>query len=341
MTKHANRKARVRATAAKEGTNYTAALRGTSGPPPSVTSHSKPALGKAPTIVLGDTPGTPATDSLVQWRPSVGDSRMVIDATRWAASFIELVVLRAARRVGLPVLALGPDAAAYRQADPDAEIYEIGDWQGGYATLPAAASAVEAFIARPGWRLLLVHLDPPDAEDHGSRVPEPPAAGGGALDLSAEEVTGLKELRLRLAALETDPAPGLLVVGAVICPRDTELHYLFPPSYETRISPGLRLEYDQPVVFDSGLPDLERYMPGLDPALAALTSKVRSGQRAGSEAAPRSRFWWGMNPKQGRVVMGSVHGQAAVPIVLPDPPEPEPWWSPSREVLLRAGSAGN
>lgn len=175
----------------------------------------------------------------------------------------------------------------------------------------------------------------------GAESQNPPLRGGGALDLSAEEVTGLKELRLRLAALETDPAPGLLVVGAVICPRDTELHYLFPPSYETRISPGLRLEYDQPVVFDSGLPDLERYMPGLDPALAALTSKVRSGQRAGSEAAPRSRFWWGMNPKQGRVVMGSVHGQAAVPIVLPDPPEPEPWWSPSREVLLRAGSAGN
>src|SRR5699024_1273171 len=138
MTKHANRKARVRATAAQRGTNYTAALRGASGIPPSVTSHSSWALGKAPTIVLGDIPGTPRTDSLVQWRPSVGDSRMVIDATRGAggaASFIELVVLRAAHQVGLPILALGPDAAPYRQAHPDAEIYEIGDWH-GYATMP-------------------------------------------------------------------------------------------------------------------------------------------------------------------------------------------------------------
>lgn len=333
MTKHANRKARTRAAAEAAGTNYTTALRDAASRPQTSAAGGDGArilpLGptEPPIFVLGDAVAGAGPDDVspVVWRPRRGSSRIVLDDTAGETLFLVQELLRAAAAARLPTLAIGPYHERYQAAHPRAVVFGAGSEAIGYADIPAAAAALEEFVdTRSDWRLLFVHLERPFADDRDRPIWEP--ALGKTIQLSGPELRSLARLEELLARLVTTDPPGLIVIGVFNDDDDSEMAELLPPeSYRTTISAGLHLEYQHGAAFDSRIPSIDQYLPGLATQVARLHALRVSGA-----------FWSGMNPKRGRIVLVSVHGSATQAVLIPDPPAPESWWVPARESILAA-----
>lgn len=326
MTRNASRKRKTRDAAASQGVSYTDALRQMQGADPNPPGEQHPLQLDLGTFVAEEG----GTQERATWAPNPQNSRVMIDGTQGGGTLLlEVAVVQAAHNAGLPVLAIGPFSEDYREAAPEAEVFRIGNegMAGGYLEAPQAAKAVEDFIhARSDWRLLLAHLQRPLEDEDGQKVWD-----RGFFDepqrLTAPERKAVRRIT-ELLAVAGSPAvrhPGLLMAGVVTDDLNDAL--LYPPtSYTTRLSAALRLEYHQPVGFSSPLPRLEDCLPRWHTVISRLDDRARGNP-----------FWYGMNPKDGRVVMGSINGGDTHAILLHDPPlETMPGWSLTRENLLEA-----
>ena len=320
MTKHANRKARIRGSAAVAGTSYTAALREDVGPGLRAAELVEP-----PVWDLGD---DVLNDDLVYWRPSPGGCRVIVDNMPNSSTsiYVQLQFLRAAAAWKLPTLAIGPHPDLYGEAHPRADVYGLGPEGVGYAASSAALAALSEFAwsARQGWRVLLIDLQQPDMDDEVSGRPRVWQPSFDQVErVKDEEIQALQAIEEQLGRLSREAAPGLIVIAV----GTAETVHLLPPEvYQTRISAAMHLEYQLGASFDSGLPSVDSYLPGLEELLHRV-DEHRSG----------GAFWSGMNPKSGRLVLASLDGSTTRAVLLPDPPNPEPFWLPAdRESILRA-----
>lgn len=328
MTRNSSRKKKTRAAAASQGVSYTRALRAAETGPIPPEEQAPPRLDFG-TFVAEDEP----TQSEATWVPSREHSRVVIDGIGGETLLPEIAVVQAAHNAGLPVLAIGPYLEDYREAAPAAQVFGIGNegMGGGYQEAPHAAEALDAFInARRDWRLLLVHLQHPLEDQGGQKVWE---RGFDELQkLTAPEWRAVRRLNGLIGDACT-PAlriPGLLVAGVITDDLNDTLLYQ-PAAFTTRLSAALRLDYLNKPHFPARLPWIDDYLPGWRAVIKRLDDRASLEVETGSTEP----FWSGMNPKDGRVVMGSINGGETHAILLPDPPGPEPhWWSVTRESLL-------
>jgi len=333
VTKHANRKARIRAAAAAAGTNYTTALRNDGGlgvdpPDPPAGDARIMSIGptEPPCFLLGDTVAVGSEDvtTTVEWRPESQASRLLVDNTAGGSGPLERLLLAGAAAVRLPTLAIGPSPVEYRRAHPGADVFGAGNDGVGYEEVPAAAATMTDFIssARSDWRLLFVHLELPVDDDSGRRIAWEPSFGE-LRRLSGDELRALDRIVKLVARVGSEPPPSGLIVIAVL--SDVDLADLLPATaFDSTISSALTLDYQHTVDFTSALPTSGDYLPQLKAQLHRL-----------ERLATRGAFWSGMSPKAGRIVLASVHGDPTRAILISDPPDLESWWWPDREVILR------
>lgn len=329
MTKSASRKSKIRAAAAKDGTNYTTALRrrdSLHGPPRGPGQVLSIGPSEPPPFLLGDAvlacPGDGTT--AVEWRPNRAASRLLVDNTAGGSGPLERMLLMRAADERLPTLALGPRADEYRDAHPQANVFGASSESVGYRALPAAAAAMHDFQspARSDWRLLLVHLDLPAADDRGRRILWEPDFGE-VCRMSGDESRSLESIVSLLAKLRSGSLPSGLILIVVL--SEVALADLFPPSsFTTVVSSALALDYQHYADFNSALPDPSDYLPQLEAQLHRVEHQRGHGA-----------FWGGMNPKAGRIVLASVDRGPTRAVLISDPPSPESWWQPPREVILR------
>ena len=327
MTKSANRKSKIRAAAAKDGTNYTSALRrrdALHGPPGSPRQVLSMGPSEPPSFLLGDAVSVGPADSTtaVEWSPNSQTSRLLVDNTVGGSGPLERVLLMRAAAARLPTLAIGPAPDAYRAAHPRANVFGASNENVGYHAAPAAAAALKDFLSRADWRLLFVHLELPVEDEHGHPVAWE-SDFGDLHRMSVDEIRSLDWIVQSVTRLGSEPLPPGLIVIAVL--SDVDLAHRFPAtSFTTVISSALVLEYQHTATFGSALAEPTTYLPHLETQLRRLES-----QRA------RGAFWSGMNPKAGRIVLASIEGGPTRAVLISDPPDPESWWWPTREVILR------